>query len=148
VGPEILLVARGVLGGLELLLGLGDVVARIHSARDAKLELIRIAVLEMNAVEQARWRGTSLFNEESSASGMSSNPHPPRWRRGADGVGGRWWGNDRAGDIAERRSCHLAHGREAAKQQISVQVSIRKKCLNANMMMTMTMMVIFGNFRR
>ncbi len=32
-------------------------------------------------------------------------------------------------------------------QQISVRVSIRKKCSNANTMMTMTMMVIFRNFR-
>ncbi len=39
-----------VLGGLELLLGLGDVVARIRSACGAKLELIRIAVLEAGTV--------------------------------------------------------------------------------------------------
>jgi hypothetical protein len=34
------------------------------------------------------------------------------------------------------------------KQQISVRVSIKKKCLNANRMMTMTMMAIFRIFRR
>ncbi len=34
------------------------------------------------------------------------------------------------------------------KQQISVRVSMRKKCSNANTMMMMTMMVIFRNFRR
>ncbi len=38
------------LGGLELLLGLGDVVARTRSARDAMLEPIRVAV---------RWAGTA-----------------------------------------------------------------------------------------
>ncbi len=45
VDPELLLVARGSAWGRELLLGLGDVVARTRSARDALLELIRVAVL-------------------------------------------------------------------------------------------------------
>jgi hypothetical protein len=52
-------------GGLELLLGLGDVVARTRSARDAVLELMRVAVLEASAVEQARGRGR--LNKGSSA---------------------------------------------------------------------------------
>ncbi len=39
-----------VLGGLKLLLGLSNVVARIRSASGAKLELIRIAVLGASAV--------------------------------------------------------------------------------------------------
>jgi hypothetical protein len=43
--PELLLVARGSAWGRELLLGLGDVVARTCSARNAVLELIRVAVL-------------------------------------------------------------------------------------------------------
>jgi hypothetical protein len=43
--PELLLIARGSAWGRELLLGLGDVVARTRSARGALLELIRVAVL-------------------------------------------------------------------------------------------------------
>ncbi len=65
MGPELLLGAQGSAWGVEVLLGLGDVGARIRSARDAKLELVRIAVLEASAVEQARRRGR--LDEESSA---------------------------------------------------------------------------------
>ncbi len=42
--PELLLVAWGSAWGLELLLGLGDVVARTRSASDAVLEFIGVAV--------------------------------------------------------------------------------------------------------
>ncbi len=70
------------LGGLELLLGLGDVVSQTRSARDAVLELIRIAVLGAGTgqrrilrLPQARSRLVSLMlldsiGEEATAGGV------------------------------------------------------------------------------